>query len=146
MTILEDVPARFYAANNSTNCNDNDKIDSHKPKSAKKQSKTKALLCSWRQSDLPILARKRQHSFLPPSRFSLYVYKKLGRRLYPYILGLGSFANSVNPFSPGFWPALFFNQLLFMEGKQLAVSVLSVAVIGGFLGFGLGGYFVNSIP
>lgn len=110
---------------------------------AKRPSAIRKSVTDWRSSDLKILSRNKQHSFLKPSKFSLFIYKKMGRRLYPFASRVVPFISSINPFAPGFWPALIFNQLLFADGKDMLVSIVSVAIIGGFLGFGLGGYLNN---
>jgi hypothetical protein len=106
-------------------------------------SSARRLVNEWRQTDLKeISGQKILICKGPKILFSLYW--KWRRQMNPLLTSTAYLTNKFNPFSAGFWPALFFNHLFFATGKQLYLSVLSLAVIGGFLGYSIGEFISSS--
>ena len=102
-------------------------------------SSARTLVNEWRLTGLKDISQH-QNVLCKGPKFLFFVYWKWRRKMNPLLLSTAQLPQKLNPFSAGFFPALFFNHLLFVDGKKMYLSVLSLAVIGGFLGYGIGEY------
>ena len=150
VTMLRNVAASFYSdAEDSLNSHEESESHSakkkHSHRSGKKHHKgsmsvARKLVNEWRLCELKEISQHKAVFFNKAPQIRLFLYRKLGRKVFPLLSKTVKAIRSNNPFSPGFWPALLFNQLLFVDGRKMYLSVFSVAVLGGLLGYGMSGY------
>lgn len=148
--MLRNIPPSVYA-DAEDSAESHEESDSHSAKkrhshrSGKKHSKgtmsaARKLVNEWRLCELKNISQHKAVFFNKAPQIRLFVYRKLGRKAFPLLSKVVKAIRSNNPFSPGFWPALLFNRLLFVDGKKMYLSVFSVAILGGLLGYGMSGY------
>lgn len=94
---------------------------------------------NWRSLELTELSRRKKTIF-GNSKTGLLLYRKFKRKMRPYLSFMEDLTEKYDPRRPGVFPALLFNQILFAPQKKIYISLFSIAVIGGFLGYSLGGY------